>query len=446
MSLQQLHVLLSGAEGEVVPFEALRYLTGQCTYGGRVTDAMDRRCLDAVLAQCLSPSLLEGRHCFGGGSAYAAPGDVPYEKALEAVKSLPRETGPDVLGLHANADVIREQNDAHAAFQALLLAQPCPGGEGEGEGAGDENEEESGPRGPERLVRGVAEDLLSRLPEPFDEEAVREKYPPCREESLNAVLVQEVARFNALLAAASASLHGLCRAVDGIEVMSREVEGVFQSLFDGRVPQSWRAVSYHSLKPVSGFVSDLVARLAFFQRWVDYGPPAVFWLGAFFFPQAFLTATLQNHARRHDVAVDSLGFATAAFPRDDARLNMPPAEGAYVDGFFLQGARWDKHRSQLAEARRSVLFEPAPALWLRPDAKGGARGNGYACPVYQTSERRDATHAAAGRSANFVMTVDLPSDKAEAHWVRRGVALLLQPDDGGMGPGATSRVTMGREY
>lgn len=440
MSLEQLHVLLSGDEGEGVPFEALRYMT-QCNYGGRVTDAMDQRCLDALLAQCLSPSLLGGNHCFGGGSAYGAPGDVPYERVLEAVKSLPRETDPGVLGLHANADVIREQNEAHAAFQALLLAQPCPGGEATGEAATARGG--PGQSGPERLVRGVAEGLLSRLPEPFDEAAVREKYPLRREESLNTVLVQEVTCFNGLLAVASRSLQGLCRAVDGVEVMFGELENVFQSLFDGRVPQSWRAVSFPSLKPVAGFVSDLVARVAFFRRWVDYGPPAVFWLAGFSFPHAFLTAILQNHARKHQVPFDTLGFAFAAFPRDDSRLNMPPASGAYVDGLFLQGARWDKHRARLAEARRGVLFEPAPALWLQPTAAGRdpaagstGRGEGYACPVYQTSERRDSPLSAVGRSANFVTTVDLPSDMPEAHWVRRGVALLLQPDDIGTGPGA----------
>lgn len=41
-----------------VPFEALRYVTGECNYGGRVTDDKDRTLLNTLLARCYSPSVV----------------------------------------------------------------------------------------------------------------------------------------------------------------------------------------------------------------------------------------------------------------------------------------------------------------------------------------------------------------------------------------------------
>lgn len=46
-------------EFDEIPFEAITYLTGECNYGGRVTDDWDRRTLNTILSIFCCPSVVE---------------------------------------------------------------------------------------------------------------------------------------------------------------------------------------------------------------------------------------------------------------------------------------------------------------------------------------------------------------------------------------------------
>lgn len=59
---------------------------------------------------------------------------------------------------------------------------------------------------------------------------------------------------------------------------------------------------------LGAWVKDLIARVDFLNLWVKKGIPILFWISGFYFPQAFLTGTLQNYARRNVLSIDTIAF------------------------------------------------------------------------------------------------------------------------------------------
>ena len=118
-----------------------------------------------------------------------------------------------------------------------------------------------------------------------------------------------VARYNRLLKTIASSLKDLQKALKGLVVMSQALEDMSNSLFNNQVPSMWSSKAYPSLKPLASWVLDLVERMKFINGWVEQGMPTVYWISGFFFPQAFLTGTLQNYARRKVISIDSITFS-----------------------------------------------------------------------------------------------------------------------------------------
>ncbi|CAL8264232.1 unnamed protein product [Arctogadus glacialis] len=413
ISMRQLKMFLE--EYEEVPLEALTYLTGECNYGGRVTDDKDRRLLVSLLSIFYSWEVISQpgyRLC--EGELYYVPPHGPHQTYVDYIRNLPISTDPCVFGLHGNADITKDNQETNQLLDGVLLTLPRQSG--------------GGAKSPQELVDELAEDILSKLPADFDMQMVVEKYPVQYEESMNTVLRQELIRFNRLTQVVRQSLINTCKALKGQVVMSAELEGVFNSMLVGKVPASWAAKSYPSLKPLGSYVADLLARLAFLQGWIAGGPPSVFWLSGFYFTQSFLTGVAQNYARKNAIPIDFVGFEFEV-TRDETNTDQKPDDGAYVRGLYMEGARWDRHLMVIGESLPKILFDPLPVIWLRPGEMSGFKHeNVYVCPVYKTSARR-GTLSTTGHSTNYVLPIELPSDRAQNHWVNRGVACLCQLDD-----------------
>ena len=445
ISVQQLQMFLE--ENEEIPYKALVYTAGECNYGGRVTDDKDRRTLHAILHRFYEPHFLDEDHIISGD--YVAPPDGDYKSYIRFIEDLPLTAEPEVFGLHDNANITKDQNDTNALLGSVMITEKGGSGAittGGGGSSSNEEQEEGGENDEEKeeeedteeeetsagssneeTIDLVASEILKKLPPPFDLEFASLKYPVRWDESMNTVFCQELLRFNTLHKMINTSLNNLRKAISGLVVMSAELEVLGNSLLFNEIPQLWKSKSYPSLKPLMSYINDLLDRLTFFQSWLDDRPPPVFWISGFFFTQAFLTGASQNFARKYTIPIDEVVFDFEMMESDE--YDKSPSDGVFVNGLFLEGARWDKSSKVLEESHPKVLFSLSPLIWFKPVRNSNlVPFPCYDCPVYKTSDRR-GTLSTTGHSTNFICFIQIPSNREMDHWVQRGVAMLTQLDD-----------------
>ncbi|KAJ1518310.1 Dynein heavy chain 6, axonemal [Coelomomyces lativittatus] len=421
-----------------IPWKALHYLTGEITFGGRVTDDWDRRTMSTLLSKYYSPNTLAENCQLSLSDRYSVPPDGNLASFRAHIDNLPFTEEPSVFGMHENANVSYEIQESRRLVKALLDVQPRILSAGPG-------------TSPEVIVTDLALSLLSHLP-PLLEIKIKQRSPSAsgREltasekmlqmdasgrmlNSLSTVLCQECARFNRLIRTIKSSLENLDKAIKGLVVMSVQLELVFQSLLNNEVPTTWAHAAYPSLKPLASWVDDFIQRVQNLQAWIEKGQPRSFWLSGFFFPQGFLTGVYQNHARKHNIPIDTLKFRFEIqdvdfiedYPEEAEKKNTGNEDGVLIKGLFIEGARWDADKRSLQDSFPMEMFSKMPLIKFIPEVEYRPTSNLYIAPLYKTASRA-GTLSTTGHSTNFVCSVHIPTDKESDYWITRGVALLMQ--------------------
>jgi len=114
---------------------------------------------------------------------------------------------------------------------------------------------------------------------------------------MNTVLVQEAERYNTLIVTMNRNLTLFMEANRGRLVMNEELELLGIKMNNNEVPLVWteeKGCGFLSIKPLSNWTLDLIARMEFMREWEAHGTPICFWFCGFFFPQAFMTGIKQN--------------------------------------------------------------------------------------------------------------------------------------------------------
>lgn len=395
---------------EKTPWEALRYLTAEANYGGRVTDSWDRRLVNVYINEFYCDEVIEvPRYQLSSLPAYYIPPDGSLDGYKKVIAELPTVDKPDAFGQHPNADISSQIDDANTLLQTIVDLQPLTA------------TTDGGPSNEQKIL-DLSRDLLEKFPKPFNVKSVSKMVSESTDPApLKSVCMQEVDRYNTLLNALQRTLKALELGVQGLVVITSELEEIFNSLLLGRVPTAW-SNCYPSLKPLAPWVDELIARVDQMNMWIEKGFPISLWLSGLTYPTGMLTALLQTSSRKNGIAIDTLSWEFPMLPHTDiSEITKAPEEGTYVHGMFLEGARWDFSASCLIDANPMQLNSPMPIVHFKP-VEGKKRSKGmYVCPLYMYPIRTGTRER-----PSFMTEVDLKSGSRDStFWTKRGTALLL---------------------
>jgi len=444
VSMQLLRTYLTKAHGLVenkAPWASLKYLIGEVMYGGRVIDDFDRRVVNTYMDEYMGdfifdtfqpfhfyaddkvdylipkpklekeePKKVEDKKSKGNNSKKEGiRPDCNRDLYLDMIESLPLSNTPNVFGLHANAEIGYYTNAAKDIWAHLVDLQPQTGTDSSGISR-------------EEFIGKIAKDIESKLPPQYDVPLIKKNLSEMTPTTI--VLLQELNRFNVLIAKMATTLMNLQRALAGEVGMDNELDDVSRSLFNGQLPPSWRKLAPATLKSLGSWMEHFIFRHEQYTKWVNDGEPAVIWLSGLHIPESFLTALVQAACRKNGWPLDrSTLYTSVTKYRTPDEVTEHVHTGCFIRGLYLEGASWNLDFCHLDRPRPKQLVEQLPILKVTPiEAHKLKLQNTFRTPVYVTSERRNAM------GVGLVFEADLATQEHNSHWVLQGVCLTLNSD------------------
>ena len=268
----------------------------------------------------------------------------------------------------------------------------------------------------------IIDGIESKLPVEFDIPLLKKQFE--EPSPTQVVLLQEIERFNALIEGMKENLFRLKRALNGEIGMSAELELMANQFFNGLVPSPWLKLAPQTMKNLVNWIEHFERRNRQYKDWADKEEPKVMWLSGLHIPESYLTALVQTTCRAKGWPLDKSLFSTEVTKeRDPNNIKQRLAHGTYIQGLYLEGARWNTELNCLDVQLPKELVVEMPLVQIIPIEANRLKLRGtLRTPVYVTQNRRDSM------GVGQVFEADLRTLRHPSHWILQGVALVLNTD------------------
>jgi len=190
-------------------------------------------------------------------------------------------------------------------------------------------------------------------------------------------------------------------------------------LFMDRIPPRWAKLAWPSLRSLTAWIADLVMRVTQIMEWSGNPNeiPKVTWIGGLLIPESFLTAIKQIGAQRNNLELDKLVTLTEWTKKEKADdIESLAKDGAFMNGFFMQGARYDTGGQTIMPSKPKEMYCQMPIVLCRSITRDKDEDGGiFRCPVYK----------AENRGPTFVFSAQVKTKFQPDQWVLAGVGLIL---------------------
>lgn len=237
---------------------------------------------------------------FHGNNSLTIPDARNYYGYLDWVNALPDSETPEWAGLPNNAEKLLKSTEAISMVNKLVSIQ----------GTGDEELAYTGESAEDNKSAWLV-DLHQRMPGMLD--LLPTQMPMLHRTALSITnplfrfLERELSIANDLLTIVREDMTQLVEMTGGQAKFTNVIRDIAHDIHADVVPKRWKMYPMAAIG-VGEWMLDFKARLEQLSNLVassDFGKKGV-WLGGFFYPEAFMTATRQSTSQAHSWSLDEL--------------------------------------------------------------------------------------------------------------------------------------------
>jgi dynein heavy chain 1 len=403
---------------EDIPWTALVTSLGQVFYGGRVDNLFDQRVMMSFLKQIFKPEAFQRDF-----NLAASPEKLPFltlpdsherKDFIKFIDELATHSeSPEWLGLPSSAELLIRADAGRET--SLRLAKLQDDGDGGGAGAGKSRNEIAA----EMIT--FADLILGQLPESLAaavDDGTRNKT------ALERFFERELSVAVSMVKMIRKDLNDLKTVAGGEARSTDRTRAIQASLLKGEVPPIWLKYPIPEIT-VNAWVTDFVARA---NQLVDvaakvmaaskdgiHGMSDPVWMGAFFMPGAFLTATQQTAAKVLESSMEQLQMIVDVVEDEGNPFDEgAPAGSQYlITGVFLEAAAWEN--GALALTNQMLNRMPTVKItWLVQGSQDVS--DRVELPIYLNVTRKQLVTTALLKG---------PKEIESGTWYQRGTSVQL---------------------